>query len=672
MNQRFLTVPSNSNIKRKNKKIPIIKIQNCNNYLEQINNSNKFYKETISSINKKYAMRNISPLIVTKKKSEEEYKEMEIQKYQQNFLNSLLTKNKSHKLITFDQYGSLLNDSLNNYKSKGITEAEIKTRNKNYNDIENAAVDDTDETKNEKQGSVKKKVIPKSRLNIKINDINYKNPYQSLNIINDNNSLFNEMSKDALVRQRNLYDKIVSSLEGNLRKFNVKMPKIKVSNLNPKLSDEITMINLVNNEENKDNMFPVIPTNGELKLFSYFRYPNKNFPEGRQQFSLCVKENNIIISGGLSSTMKTLQLWSLNIENLEWNKIQTKNTTNCRYGHTSIYYQNKIYNFGGRSKEENRDILSGLEIYNCLDNSFTVPQDIIDPKLRRNHISCMIGGQILFHGGIDSDNEILDDILLLNLNPLKWTKPIINKYIPMPKVYGHAACLVIPSHILIHYKFSLYRYPEEHNSERNNNSNKLKERGLYIFGGKTKDEGGLSNDLWVLVIGQKPIFWNKIKTNGTPPCPRYFHTMNYFEKSNFLIIHGGRNDNMSSTSALDDTFILDLTNFGWVKINLYSNLPDFKVFSRYGHNSIIFSDKLIILGGVNNNNYIGSSLFIINLNFYYNSRMKNPEELILENYKNNNKNDPDFNEKYNKLKKNFRKSLKGIGVVSPIILPPIK
>ena len=451
------------------------------------------------------------------------------------------------------------------------------------------------------------------------------------------------------------------------------MPKIKVSNLNPKIGDEIAMINLVGNkEENKNgNMFPSIPSSGDLKLFSYFRYPNKNFPEGRLHFSLCIKETNIIISGGLSSTMKTMQLWSLNIENLEWNRISTLNTTNCRYGHSSIYYQNKIYYFGGTTKENNKDILAGLEIYDFTENSFSVPQDIIDPKLRRNHIACLIGGQILFHGGVGSDNEILDDILILNLNPLKWMNPIINNYLPMPKVYGHASCLVIPTSILIHYKFNIYRYPdEEHNNDKNNN-NKSKGRGLYIFGGKTKDEGGLSNDLWVLVLGQKPIYWNKVKTHGTPPCPRYYHSMDYFEKSNFLIIHGGRNDNISTTSALDDTFVLDLTNFGWVRIELYSNIQDFKVFSRYGHKSSIVSNKLIILGGANNKNYIGSSLFIVNLDFYYNVNIKTEEQVMLENLKNK-KEDPEFKDKYNKIKRSYRKSLKGIGVVSPIILPPIK
>ena len=655
---RFLTIPSNNNI-RKRKIIPNLKLLSIGNLGA---NNNQFYKETISSINKKYSSRELSAKNNISKKTEEEYNEIEVKKHQQNFLYSLLSKNKSHKLIEFDKYNSVLNKSLEHYKSKGITDEEIKYKNKIKNDLSQ-----NKQNINNTEQNIKKKVFSKNRFKININIPNYKNPFQSLNVINDNNSVFNQISKEVLVRQRNLYDKTVESLEGNLKKFNIKMPKIKVSNLNPKIKEEIAMINLINNEENKNsNMFPIIPNSGDLKLFSYFRYPNKNFPEGRLHFSLCIKENRIIISGGLSSTMKTMQLWSLNIENLQWNKIHTSNTTNCRYGHTSTYFQNKIYYFGGITKEDNIDVLAGLEIYNFSENSFTVPEDLINPKKRRNHISCMIGGQILFHGGVDSDNEILNDILLLNLNPLKWLNPIINNYLPMPKVYGHSACLVIPTKILLHYKFNIYRFPDEDQNDKS--VNKIKERGLYIFGGKTKDEGGLSNDLWVLVLGQKPIHWNKVKTFGTPPCPRYYHSMDYFEKSNFLIIHGGRNDIISSSSALDDTFVLDLTNLGWVKIELYSNIPDFRVFSRYGHKSAIISNKLIILGGANNNNYIGSSLFIVNLDFSYTNQQRSIQEIMMKELKG--QNNFEARQKLVKLKNELKKMQ--LGLVTKINLPAIK
>ena len=63
-------------------------------------------------------------------------------------------------------------------------------------------------------------------------------------------------------------------------------------------------------------------------------------------------------------------------------------------------------------------------------------------------------------------------------------------------------------------------------------NNRLKEKGIYIFGGKSKEEGGLSNKLWILLMGQKILRWISPEVKGKPPSPRYFHTMNYFDKGN--------------------------------------------------------------------------------------------------------------------------------------------
>ena len=452
------------------------------------------------------------------------------------------------------------------------------------------------------------------------------------------------------------------------------MPKIKISDLSRKISDEIQMLNLVKNDEH-ENPLPIIPTTGETKLFSYFRYPYKNFPGGRQQFSLCIKEKNVLMSGGTSTNMNQMDIWSLNIENLEWQKIHIKKPTKCRFGHTSLYYQNNIYYYGGRVKEKFKDkinsVLVGLEIFSFNNNSFSSPDINPEPKKRRNHISCMIGGQMFIHGGIGEENEILTDCFLLNFEPLKWISPSVNTYVPMPKVYGHACCLVIPSLILCNYRFNIYKYPDEDSNEKKALS-KIKEKGLYIFGGMTDNEenGGLTNDLWVLSLGQKPLVWKKINTSGTPPSPRCLHTMDFFEKSNYLIIHGGKNDNISSTSALDDTFVLDLGNLSWVKVILYSNIPNFKVISRYGHKSTLYSNKLIVFGGVNNNNYIGSSLFIINLDFNY-ANAVNTERFLMEELKKNS-NNHDAKVKYDKNKENMKKPQIQLGIVTPINLPPIK
>ena len=125
---------------------------------------------------------------------------------------------------------------------------------------------------------------------------------------------------------------------------------------------------------------------------------------------------------------------------------------------------------------------------------------------------------------------------------------------------------------------------------------------------------------------------------------------------------------MSDSFALNDTFILDLENFNWMKIELYNNeLSNFNVFSRCGHQSVIYSNKLIILGGMNSNNYLGSALLIVNLDFYYNSKMRHQDEMLFDKLDNN---DEYSKNKIRDLKNGLRQN--HLGIVTDLNLPPIK
>ena len=170
-------------------------------------------------------------------------------------------------------------------------------------------------------------------------------------------------------------------------------------------------------------------------------------------------------------------------------------------------------------------------------------------------------------------------------------------------------------------------------------------------------------------MGKKPLEWIKVDTKGKPPIARYFHTMNFYERGNYVIIHGGRNDIFSDKSALNDTFLLNLENFEWLEVKLYSNISNFNVANRCGHQSIIYSDKLIILGGMNNNNYLGSSLLIINLDFSYSNNpfKDNVESKLMELSDINSAN---AIKKAAQIKKDLK--LKEIGVVNNVSLPIIK
>ena len=363
--------------------------------------------------------------------------------------------------------------------------------------------------------------------------------------------------------------------------------------------------------------------------------------------------------------MKTLAIWRLNLTTLEWKKVKTDNPIENRYGHTALSMNNKLYIFGGKTKYLNTSYMNNLDIFSFTERKIINCQiNGEKPENRKSHIAVFIGPQMLIHGGINVDGKILDDSYLFNMHTLTWNKCIINKICEHPKLWGHACCLVIPGQILYNPKFSIYSFPEFDTVKKKN----IKKKGLFVFGGKS-NEDGLSNQLWILLMGKKPLEWIKVDTKGKPPIARYFHTMNFYERGNYVIIHGGRNDIFSDKSALNDTFLLNLENFEWLEVKLYSNISNFNVANRCGHQSIIYSDKLIILGGMNNNNYLGSSLLIINLDFSYSNNpfKDNVESKLMELSDINSAN---AIKKAAQIKKDLK--LKEIGVVNNVSLPIIK
>ena len=501
----------------------------------------------------------------------------------------------------------------------------------------------------------------------------YPNPYQSLGIIKHNYHIYNQMSKDFLFRQTGLFNEQIKTIKKHQNLFLAKMPNVHVSDPGSNKDNfDIPVVDMIEEKDKEkkenDNLLPLIPHMGNLRLFAYYRYPNRNFPEGKEQFSIFLKEKEkqIVICGGLSAFMKGMSIWSLDLEKLEWNKLSQNSQTNNRFGHTSIIYQNKIYLFGGRTKYGNSFVSPGLEIFSLNDRNY-INHDAeggIIPEPRKNHIAELVGNQMLIHGGINENNQVVGDCyyLNLNLNQLKWGACPIIRNTPSPRLYGHSSVLVLPKEYYASNKLSIFNYPDVEFA-----NSRIKEKGIYIFGGKTKEDGGLCNKIWILILGNKKLKWYNPDVKGKPPSPRYFHSMSYYDKGNMLIIHGGRNDAVSENAALNDTFIFDLENFEWMEVHLYFQLSRFKVLNRCAHQSVVFSNKLIILGGMNNNNYIGSALFIINLDFNFSSNNQNEKMLIKEL---ENKDDIESKKKLSKIKQDLKKNQ--LGLVTNVSLPEIK
>ena len=74
-------------------------------------------------------------------------------------------------------------------------------------------------------------------------------------------------------------------------------------------------------------------------------------------------------------------------------------------------------------------------------------------------------------------------------------------------------------------KFNIYNLPDMGRARMLDN---IKEKGIYIFGGKISDEGQINNNLYVLKIGKKPLEYTIIKINGNQPCGRYDSSLNFY------------------------------------------------------------------------------------------------------------------------------------------------
>ena len=621
--------------------------------------------------NSKYVK--LNPVIIKKRKiRDNENVKSENEISIDKILSEIKKKNKnSHKITKdFNQYTENLEKSMNGYQMSYPQEedeydSDYLHLNKYINKVDKELFRKI-HNYNNNYGNTNKDISSKvSHIKIGVNQMEYPNPIKSLGIIRNNHYIYSELNKNNLTRQSESFNKQIEEINHINLIYGKKMPKVHITDILLKEPSNIPLINIAKKKKSVNILSYLEKAKKDLKFFSYYKYPVKNFPEGREQFSICRQDNDIIITGGISTKMKTLAIWRLNLTTLEWKKVKTDNPIENRYGHTALSMNNKLYIFGGKTKYLNTSYMNNLDIFSFTERKIINCQiNGEKPENRKSHIAIFVGPQMLIHGGINVDGKILDDSYLFNMHTLTWNKCIINKICEHPKLWGHACCLVIPGQILYNPKFSIYSFPEFDTVKKKN----IKKKGLFVFGGKS-NEDGLSNQLWILLMGKKPLEWIKVDTKGKPPIARYFHTMNFYERGNYVIIHGGRNDIFSDKSALNDTFLLNLENFEWLEVKLYSNISNFNVANRCGHQSIIYSDKLIILGGMNNNNYLGSSLLIINLDFSYSNNpfKDNVESKLMELSDINSAN---AIKKAAQIKKDLK--LKEIGVVNNVSLPIIK
>ena len=479
----------------------------------------------------------------------------------------------------------------------------------------------------------------------------FKNPIQAYHLIQKNKVIYEGMVQNFENFEKNTYREnfkklgplVLINYRNEQNKGYKQPPKIKISkkipkivdtswfnpNMQPSNNEDNNKNKNRNNSETKDkkitnltsNKIDLFDLNNNKILFSSnissiqlevkFIYSSRLFPESREQFVFAQEANDVLLCGGFVSN-KSNVMWKFIPSSLKWKRVDL-GTLNpeARYGHSGVMHNGKLIIFGG--KYINLPILGDVDVFNLDTKIWSTPPltSYSKLKLRRNHIAISVGNQMFIHGGIDEEGNYLSDCYLLNYNPFKWINVSISEDTPSPVLAYHKCCLVLPEDIRINPRLSIYRIPDI--GTKRGISNNIREKGIYFFGGKQSENSPPVDDLYILRIGRRPLEWAKMRTKGIGPTARYSTSINYYEEGNSIIVHGGRNDKSSDNFALNDTYILELYNLNWLRVEYYFELENMRMPYRCSHESIIYGHLLIIFGGMNSDNFLGSELCVIEL-----------------------------------------------------------
>lgn len=370
----------------------------------------------------------------------------------------------------------------------------------------------------------------------------------------------------------------------------------------------------------KHNLFE-----NKIELTISFSGGVSNSPPSRIQSTLVKycdserKSNKFFLFGGINST-RLNDIWSCEIRDnyFQWKKLNLKgDSPMTRNGHTAVIHRTEMFIWGGVIEDEKSyRVKEDILIFDIVNQRFFRENchNKRDLKWRKHHIAELIGGYMLIFGGIDEDSEHLNDLWVLNLVSLTWLQVEI-KGLTIPPLAFHCSAVVVPKLKREDKSFNIFKIYNSFLNTKYSIKSKLKQEGVYIFGG-INDEMNYSNGLYVIKLNKKPFDSILLKTNGVQPSPRSHSKINFYENTNLLILHGGKNNNLCDGVTFNDFWVLDLENFNWYKLNTNDGVSKYNCPPRAEYCSLIHDHNLFIFGGCDNQQFLGSDFLIANLDIY--------------------------------------------------------
>ncbi|CAO3674013.1 unnamed protein product [Rhizopus stolonifer] len=256
-----------------------------------------------------------------------------------------------------------------------------------------------------------------------------------------------------------------------------------------------------------------------------------------------------------------------------WSRAITygKHPTKPLRAHSANLIGEYLYVFGGCDMKTCFNTLHVLDMDTL---TWTKPSTTgqVPPPCRAHScttVERMVGGKrscnLYVFGGGNGPNYF-NDLYVLNIDTLNWTKPKIQGKFPSPR-RAHTTCL-------------------------------WNQKIIVIGGG---DGARALADVYALDISNpESLQWTEIETQGVSPIARGYHTSNLIK--NKLVVYGGSDGH----ECFSDIFILDLQTYRWTQIELNQPIP------RLAHTTTQVGSYLFVTGGYNGREYV-NELLLLNL-----------------------------------------------------------
>jgi len=176
---------------------------------------------------------------------------------------------------------------------------------------------------------------------------------------------------------------------------------------------------LVDNYSNLVLTYP-LPFKPENIITAHDSLPRA--PPPRSAHSSVVYQNQMYIFGGWNGHKSLNDLYSLNLDTLEWRQIKSEGGPSIRRMHSAVVYKDSMYLFGGF--DESRPAHSYNELFSFdfqTETWKTVPCKGIIPKGRSRAAATVVGNNMYIIGGWDRVSHF-GEVQRLDLDTHTWTQ----------------------------------------------------------------------------------------------------------------------------------------------------------------------------------------------------------------------------------------------------------